>query len=129
MVDGKTGTCLLVVDDEDGMRDTLLDIMEAFDLDAEEARNGQEAVDKVRDGHYDLVLMDIKMPVMDGVQALTEIKRLFPHLPVIMMTAYAHSDAVAEAQRQGAEAILAKPLNIAEVLPLIQETIRAAHGH
>lgn len=44
-----------------------------------------------------------------------------------MMTAYAHSDAVAEAERQGAEAILAKPLNIAEVLPLIKKTIQAAH--
>jgi CheY-like chemotaxis protein len=126
MADGETtGTCLLVVDDESGMRDTLLDIMEAFDLGADEASNGQEAVDKVRTGHYDLVLMDIKMPVMDGVQALAEIKRLCPNLPVIMMTAYAHTDAVAEAERQGAEAILSKPLNIAEVMPLIQKTIEA----
>ena len=124
----KMGTCLLVVDDESGMRDTLMDIMEAFDFDADEASNGQEAVMKVQAGRYDLVLMDIKMPVMDGVQALTEIKRLCPNLPVIMMTAYAHSDAVAEAERQGAEAILPKPLNIAEVMPLIQKAIEAHRG-
>jgi len=115
---------LLVVDDEEGMRDTLTDILEEFDYHIDAVANGKEAVNRVRLGDYDLVLMDIRMPVMDGVQALGEIKRLNPDLPVIMMTAYARSEAVEQARERGAAAILYKPLAIDEVLPLIERTIR-----
>ena len=55
--------------------------------DFERARNGQEAVEMVRSTSFDLVLMDLKMPVMDGLQATMEIKKLNPSLPVIALTA------------------------------------------
>jgi CheY-like chemotaxis protein len=114
---------LLVVDDEEGMRDTLRDILEEFGYCVEEAANGEEAVKMVCAGEYDLLLMDIRMPIMDGVSALGEIKQIRPGVPVIMMTAYAQSDAVEQARRCGATDILYKPLDIGKVLPLIERTL------
>ena len=111
---------VLLVDDEQGMRDTLGDILEEIDLQVHQAANGQEAMDKIKAHEYGLVLMDIRMPVVDGVEALTQIKRLRPGLPVIMMTAYTDAAEVEEAFRQGAEAVMYKPLDIPRLLDLIQ---------
>jgi len=110
---------LLVVDDEEGMRITLADILEDLDVTVDVACNGKQAVDKVAAHDYALALMDIRMPVMNGVVALKEIKRLRPSLPVIMMTAYADQEALMESQRAGAEAILGKPLDLARVIRLV----------
>ena len=120
---------LLLVDDEQGMRDTLVDILEELGFWIDQAADGQEAVDRVKMGDYGLVLMDIRMPVMNGVEALRQIKALRSGLPVIMMTAYTAAAEVEEARRQGAEAILYKPLDIPELLGLIQHAlVSAAQG-
>ena len=112
---------LLVVDDEEGMRETLTDILEEFGFDVDSARDGREAVDRVSERDYDLLLMDIKMPEMDGVEALTKIKSFSPQIPIIMMTAYADSSAVEEAREQGAEAVVYKPLDMGSLLAMIRE--------
>ena len=105
------------------MRDTLTDILEEFDFGVHVACDGQEAVEKVKTQDYSLVLMDIRMPVMSGVVALKQIKACRPTLPVVIMTAYADSVAVEEASREGAETILYKPLDIAQVLCLIRDLL------
>ena len=115
---------LLVVDDEEGMRETLRDILEECDYIADTASNGQEAVDKVKTVAYDLVLMDIRMPVMDGIEAMRNMRALRPRWPIIMMTAYSSSAAVDEACRQGARMILYKPLDPDELLGSIESTPR-----
>jgi len=117
------GVSILIVDDEEGMRETLVDILEDL-YQVEEASNGQEALCKVGERCYTLVLMDIKMPVMDGVEALERIKSSHPELPVIMMTAYADSSAVERARQGGAEAVVFKPLDMPKVLSLIERVIR-----
>ena len=117
------GVSILIVDDEEGMRETLVDILEDL-YQVEEASNGQEALCKVGERCYTLVLMDIKMPVMDGVEALERIKSSHPELPVIMMTAYADSSAVERAPQGGAEAVVFKPLDMPKVLSLIERVIR-----
>jgi CheY-like chemotaxis protein len=114
---------LLVVDDEEGMRDTLLDILEAYDFDVDQACNGQEAVDKVKRRPYNLVLMDVKMPVMDGLMALHLIRTIRPKLPVILMTAYADTFSLDRAKVDGATAIFAKPLKLDDLLRLIQSLL------
>jgi two-component system response regulator (stage 0 sporulation protein F) len=110
---------LLVVDDEEGMRVTLADILQDLDLAVEVACDGREAVDMVRAGDYALALMDIRMPVMNGVLALKEIKRLRPDMPVIMMTAFADQESLTESKRVGAEAILGKPLDLGCLIRLV----------
>lgn len=79
---------LLVVDDEENIRLLFKEELEEEGYQVDVASNGQEAVDKVGSSHYDAVVMDIKMPVMDGIQALNEIKKLKKDQPVILCSAY-----------------------------------------
>ena len=111
---------LLVVDDEEGMRETLRDILEECDFAADTASNGLEAVDKVKTVDYDLVLMDVRMPVMGGIEALRNMRRLRPGLPIIMMTAYSSTSAETEACREGAQMMLYKPVDLDELLGSIR---------
>ena len=119
---------LLVVDDEEGMRDTLVDILEDLSYSVDEASNGQDAVDKVRSREFGLILMDVSMPIMDGIEALAEIKKLSPEMPVIIMTAYAHSSDVDRAYEQGAHAVVSKPLDIEQMLSIIRQELSHKHA-
>ena len=85
------------------------------------AQDGLTAIEKVEQTPFDAVLMDIKMPRMSGVEAHRRIKAIHPRMPVIMMTAYALEDLVAEALQEGAYAVVYKPLGIDRVIELIEE--------
>ncbi|MHB0856283.1 MAG: response regulator [Anaerolineae bacterium] len=115
---------ILLVDDEDNMRDTMADILEAHAYEVDQAADGMQALRQVVQNSYGLVLMDIRMPVMDGVAALREIRAIRPDLPVILMTAYAESVAEQEAARLGAEAILHKPLDMHALLEHIESLLK-----
>ena len=118
---------LLVVDDEEGMRDTLVDILEDLSYSVDAASNGQDAINKVKSRAFGLILMDVSMPVMDGLQALAAIKAISPEVPVIIMTAYAHSSDVDRAYEQGAHAVVNKPLEMKQVLSLIRHALPHKH--
>jgi len=75
------------------------------------ARNGQEAVDMAKEGGFDMVLMDIKMPVMDGLEATTKIKELCPELPIIALTANAFESDRQLALDAGCVDFLTKPIS------------------
>ena len=119
---------LLVVDDDSGMRDTLLDILEARGYRVGVAADGIEALEAIKTERYDLVLMDILMPRMNGVEALKQIKGIDDSVIVIMMTAYAVQDLIEEALREGVYRVLYKPLDIDEALSLIDEAISGGNG-
>jgi CheY-like chemotaxis protein len=85
------------------------------------AINGQEAVDKANNFRYDLVLMDMKMPVMDGLLATQHIKRKYPHLPVIAQTAYAQPEERANALRAGCDGYITKPIPKRNLLALMSK--------
>jgi two-component system response regulator HydG len=114
---------LLVVDDDRGMRDTLLDILEERGYRVGVASDGVEALDAVKSEAHDLVLMDILMPRMNGVEALKELRRIDGKTIVIMMTAYAMQDLIEEALREGVYDVVYKPLDVAEVLKLVDQAI------
>ncbi len=118
---------LLVVDDEAGMCETLADILQDVGFEVDVAGSGQEAIDCVSRAAYDLVLMDVRMPGLDGVETLFRIRALSPRLPVVLMTAQADLQDV-ERVRTQAEAILYKPLDLGELLELIQGAMRRADG-
>ena len=86
----------------------------------ERARNGEEAVELVNTEAFDLVLMDLKMPVMDGFQATKAIKSLHPSLPVIALTANVFDIDRHNAVEAGCDAFLAKPINREQCLALIK---------
>ena len=101
---------ILIVDDDRRMAKTLLDILKIQGNEAEAAYSGPDALDKVKKGHFDCVLTDIKMPQMNGVELYRAIKNIQPELPVVFMTAY--SELVKEGLKEGAIATLNKPLDI-----------------
>ena len=111
---------ILIVDDDRGMGETLLDIMEEIGYDAEVAGDGFEAIEKARNGNFDVVLMDIKMPGMNGVQAFKEMRKILPEVNVVMMTAYAMEDLITEALQEGAYGVLYKPLEVEKVLNVVE---------
>lgn len=113
---------VLVVDDDSGMAATLADILAATGYEVETASSGIVALEKVRLHPPDCVLMDIRMPELDGVETFRRLKMLAPESFVIFMTAYSESKLVAEARAEGAVEVLPKPLDLEHLLRLIPET-------
>jgi DNA-binding NtrC family response regulator len=109
---------ILVVDDDVGMADTLTDIFQAKQYEVATAHSGDAAVRMARSGGYDLVLMDIQMPGLNGVQALIAMKTEGLAKRVIMMTAYTRDELVTEAEKQSGFPVLPKPLDLERVLSL-----------
>ena len=89
----------------------------------ERATNGQEAVDMVEKGNYDIVLMDIKMPVMDGMEAARLIKQKYPDLPIIALTANAFDSDRQMAFEAGCDEFLPKPISSEVCLKTIAKFI------
>ncbi len=107
---------ILVVDDDPGMADTLTDILQANEYEVATAYSGDVAVRMVRRRAYDLVLMDIQMPGINGLQALTTMKAEGLARRVIMMTAHTRDDLVKEAETRSGFPVLPKPLDLKRVL-------------
>lgn len=105
-------TKVLVVDDDRRMVKTICDILRVKGFDAAEAYTGEEAVEKVKSDQSDCVLMDIKMPGINGVEALKLIKGMAPDLPVVLMSAYTTEEQVEEAKELGADTVLTKPVDL-----------------
>ena len=101
---------ILVVDDDIAHR-TMLRILLGWEYEISEADCGLEAIEKVQKTPFDMVLMDVCMPEINGVEALGKIKAFNPEIPVIMMTAYSSSETAAEALQKGAYDYLTKPFD------------------
>ena len=114
---------VLVIDDDPGIRETMLDILslEGYEVDAVDC--GERAVELSEKGRYDFALLDIRMPGMNGVQTLRELKRIDDEIRVIMITGYDESELATEAMEAGAEAVFHKPLDVATFLPLLMTPI------
>lgn len=112
---------ILVVDDEPDVVEYLSDLLDLEGYRVEKAYDGVEAVLSVIDGGIDAVLMDIRMPRVDGVSALRIIKRLKPGLPVIMFTGQAGQGDMAETTRLGAYSCLLKPVTSQKLISALEQ--------
>ena len=110
---------ILVVDDDRRIVKTTCDILKVKGHETIAAYSGEEGVEQVRSDPPDCVLMDIKMPGINGVEALKQMKQIAPALPVVLVSAYATDDLMEEAKRSGAYAILSKPLNFPMILSIL----------
>lgn len=117
------GHRVLVVDDEALNVLTMTDILELHGWQAEAAYNGAEALDAVRARDFDAVVMDIRMPDMDGIEALREMKALRGDLKVVLMTGYSAWAFLEEARNAGAARLLPKPLEIEALGPLLDDLV------
>lgn len=110
---------VLVVDDDRRMVRTICDILQISGYDSQVAHTGEEAVQAVKADGPDCVLMDIRMPVINGVETLKKIKEISPELPVVLMSAFVTEDQAREARKLGAYSVLDKPINIQMVLSFL----------
>ena len=106
---------LLVVDDERSMRELLSIVLRREGYDVTLAENGRAAIDRLERGRFDLLISDIKMPDMTGVDVLRAAKRIDPDILGIMITAFASADTAIEAMRLGAHDYLSKPFDVDEL--------------
>jgi two-component system, NtrC family, response regulator HydG len=110
---------VLVVDDNIDFSKNIQDILELHGFKVKIACDGITGIEIVKQGDIDLVLMDIKMPVMNGVDAFKKMKKIKKDLPVIMITGFAVEELINDALRNGAFAILKKPLDFDKLVGLI----------
>ncbi len=114
---------VLVVDDEASIRRTLREILEYEDLRVDEARDGDEALDKVRKGSYDVVLLDIKMPRRDGLEVLSILVEERPELPIVMISGHADIKTAVDATLVGAFHFIEKPPDLHQLLVTIRSAV------
>ncbi|MDS1029206.1 response regulator [Bacillota bacterium LX-D] len=107
---------ILVVDDQKGVRQLLKLFLQEEGYVITTASNGREAVEITQQEKPDLVIMDVKMPVMDGDEALANIREINPNLPVIMMTAYTDAQKMKELFKLGAVECFFKPIDLEHLL-------------
>ena len=116
-------TRILVVDDEPDVVEYLCDAMDLGGWETSTATNGVEAMLKVLDGGFEAVIMDIRMPKLDGVNALRLIKRIRPDLPVLMLTGQAGQGDMYESTRLGAFTCLMKPMDVDKLIDTVQKML------
>jgi CheY-like chemotaxis protein len=114
---------ILIIDDDVGMCETLSDIFEEKGFNTEIAHTGKEGLEKAREKFYNIVLIDIKLPDMNGTEVLERLKTINPHIIAIMVTAFASLQNSIDALNKGAYAYLMKPLDMDKTLATIRKAI------
>jgi signal transduction histidine kinase/CheY-like chemotaxis protein len=114
---------ILVVDDEANVLLTVVAILEQEGYDVDAAPSGAAAIDAIRGSHYDLVLTDLKMPGLDGLSVLTEVRKISPSTVTVMMTGYGSVDTALEAVQRGAYEYLLKPTEVADLKAAVRRSL------
>jgi DNA-binding NtrC family response regulator len=115
---------ILIVDDDESIRKTLAAILEEEGYAIDTAENGKEAIKKSRAKFYNLALIDIRLPDMEGIKLLTAMKETAPKMIKIIITGYPSLQNTVTAVNKGADVYLLKPLNIENVLKTIGEQLK-----
>ena len=118
------GKSALVADDDDVVRSTLARLLRHLDLEVQDAADGAEAIRKVEENHFDLVVSDLSMPQADGFAVLQSVRKKLPHTPVIILTGAGGVPDSVRAMREGAFDFLTKPFHPTA----LTEVVRAALG-
>ena len=112
---------ILVVDDNKDFADVFCDILKTNEFKAESCYSGAQAIELVKQNEFTMIFLDIRMPDMDGVQTLIEVKKIRPEVIVVMMTGYSLDEMVHKAIEEKASEIIYKPFEVDKVLSLIRD--------
>lgn len=114
---------ILVVDDEEDFVKTLSERMELRDIQADVALDGKQALEKFEEDEHTVMVLDLRMPGMDGIEVLQKVKKAYPKTQVIILTGKGTEKDAARAKELGAFAYLQKPVE----MDTLMETVKAAH--
>ena len=123
----RNSNTVLVVDDDPAHRTMLRTLLTGWGYDIDEADDGSAAIERVHERAFDLIMMDIRMVKVSGLQALAEIKALNPAIPIIIMTAYSSVETAVEALKSGAYDYLTKPLDFDELRLVMERAMEHTH--
>jgi DNA-binding response OmpR family regulator len=118
-----TNSTILVIDDEEYLRKSLSKLLQKDGYAVTAASGGPEALQYLQAGAYDLAFLDLMMPDMDGLTLLGEIRKRYPDMPVLILTANATMESAIEAVRQGARDYLVKPIDPPRILARVEEIL------
>ncbi|HVN49144.1 MAG TPA: response regulator [Bacteroidota bacterium] len=114
---------ILVVDDEEALRMVLSSELEGEGYKVSNAADGQEAINTLTSNEFDLVLLDIKMPNVDGFEVLKYIKERWPKTKVVMLTGFADLKNAIESKKLGAEDFISKPYDLVDLLTTVERVL------
>ncbi len=114
---------ILIVEDDENIRETMKNILEQNGYKTDTAKTGREGEHKAKKKFYNLALLDIKLPDMEGTQLLVKLQEKTPKMVKIMVTGYPSLENAMEALNQGADAYVTKPVKPAKLLDLIKEKL------
>lgn len=112
---------ILVADDEETVRMVLKQMLEQGGFEVETAKNGVEALAKLKADTFSMLISDINMPEMDGVELLGKAKALLPELPIIFITAFGKSQVIIQAMRSGLSNYIEKPFRMNDVISTVNQ--------
>jgi DNA-binding NtrC family response regulator len=115
---------VLLVDDEQEFIETLSERLKMRDLDAKMALDGEQALESVQDEEPDVMLLDLKMPGMDGMEVLRQVKKAFPNVQVVMLTGHGSDKHEEQALRLGAYAYLQKPVDLEGLVTTLRDAFK-----
>ncbi|RLG22363.1 response regulator [Methanosarcinales archaeon] len=118
-----SGDRLLIVDDDEAILRNLERILSLEGYETDTARTGREAIEKTRRNFYNLALLDIKLPDMEGTELLKKMHETFPKMIKIMVTGYPDLENAIKSLNYGADAYLVKPVSVQELLDVVKQKI------
>ncbi len=126
-MDEHKGT-VLIADDEESLRSLLVKVLSKMGYATFTAGNGEEVLNEVGQRELDLLIMDIRMPKLDGMEAFKVLRREYPELPIIMMTAFGSMETTLEVMRLGAFDYLTKPFDVPVVKAVVEKAMSSRRG-
>ncbi len=114
---------ILIVDDNPNMSALLSEMLEVFDRESEVAEDGMEALQKLQAGNISMVITDMRMPKMSGLELLQKVKEQHPKVKVVLISGYSSSDIESQAQEGHADGFLGKPLMMADIEKLLNDLL------
>jgi len=113
---------VLIVDDDVNYADTMADLLNEKGFDCVVVNSGHEAMNKVSETAFDIVLLDVRMPVMNGVETYREIKKISPQTVIIFVTAYRMDELAKDALKEGAYGLVYKPVDVNRMASMIERS-------
>lgn len=123
MSEGEKGR-ILVIDDDEGIRKVVAEALKSEGYSVDTASNGKEAVEKSQTNFYNLALVDIRLPDMEGTKLLTALKETTPEMIKIILTGYPALQNAIDAVNKGAHGYLVKPINMDELLRTVKQHLK-----